>query len=186
MQLHKIKNHRGNWIQGGEKISRTAIRHFKKLFNLEPITINSSVLQCIPRCISNEENFLLTIIPEEEEIKEAIFSMNPSSSTGPDGYDGTFYQRCWDIIKEDVVAYVQYFFNGGNLTKFFNHTCLALIQKIESPNTFSDLRPISLCNFFRTVIGERMRRSCLVELDCCPFYSLYTLPELPLIGKAQH
>ncbi|KAG5572281.1 hypothetical protein H5410_062047 [Solanum commersonii] len=32
------------------------------------------------------------------------------------GYDGTFFQSYWDIIKEDIIAYVQDFFRGKKLT----------------------------------------------------------------------
>lgn len=90
---------------------------------------------------------MLTAIPEEEEIKDAIFNMSSNSVGGLDGFNGSFYQNCWNIIKEDVVESVQDFFNGKKLSKYFSHTCLALIPKIESPQTFSVMRPISLSNF---------------------------------------
>lgn len=31
LHLHRIKNYRGRWIQGDDKIGRAAVRHFKKL-----------------------------------------------------------------------------------------------------------------------------------------------------------
>lgn len=49
---------------------------------------------------------------------------------------------------------VKDFFYGRTLTKFFSHTCLVLIPKVESPTTFFQLRPISLSNFSSKVISK--------------------------------
>ncbi|XP_059292008.1 uncharacterized protein LOC132045445 [Lycium ferocissimum] len=80
--------------------------------------------------------------------------MSSESSAGPDGFNGKFFQVCWDIIEDDIYAFVNEFFLGKNLTKFYTHTCLALIPKIDSPNSFSDLRPISLSNFSNKIISK--------------------------------
>lgn len=45
-------------------------------------------------------------------------------------------------------------FKGKGLTKFFSHTCLVLIPKIDSPPSFSDFRPISLSNFSNKIISK--------------------------------
>ncbi|XP_060210305.1 uncharacterized protein LOC132637192 [Lycium barbarum] len=80
--------------------------------------------------------------------------MSPLSATGPDGYNGKFFQKCWDIIQEDIKNMVHAFFYGRNLTKFFSYTCLVLIPKVESPSNFGDLRPISLSNFTAKIISK--------------------------------
>ncbi|KAL8520052.1 hypothetical protein ACS0TY_010838 [Phlomoides rotata] len=49
------------------------------------------------------DNDMLTAMPSVEEIKSAVFDMEPSSSPGPDGFGGSFYQACWDIIAFDVI-----------------------------------------------------------------------------------
>lgn len=93
-------------------------------------------------------------MPNMDEIKKAVFSMSSTSSAGPEGYNGTFYHKCWNIISNDVKDFVQSFFNGKKLTKFFTHTCLVLIPKIYPPVIFSDLRPISLTNFSCKIISK--------------------------------
>lgn len=73
MKLKKIKNHRGNWIQGDENIStKAAIRHFKKLFNLRPTKENRRILECIPTVVIQADNEFLTSIPGEMEVRETI------------------------------------------------------------------------------------------------------------------
>lgn len=141
LKLHRIKNNRGNWVQGDEKISKAAVKHFENLFTHQHNNVDMTLLNCIPSNVTEDENRILNDIPSENEVKQAVFDMSPSSTAGPEGFNGTFYQTCWDIIKYDVTDMVQDFFNGKNLTKFYSHTCLVLIPKVTSPNTFSDLRP---------------------------------------------
>lgn len=81
-------------------------------------------------------------------------SMSAASAAGPDGYSGMFFHSCWDIIQNDIKNYVQDFFRGKNLSKFYSHTCLILIPKIDSPSNFSELRPISLSNFTCKIISK--------------------------------
>ncbi|KAG5585843.1 hypothetical protein H5410_046277 [Solanum commersonii] len=42
-------------------------------------------------------------MPNLEELKKVIFSMNPNSAAGPDGMNGYFFQKCWNIIKHDLL-----------------------------------------------------------------------------------
>lgn len=87
-------------------------------------------------------------------LKEAVFSMDPNSVASPDGFNEHFFQKAWDIVKNDIMEFVSAFFNGANLTKYYAQTCLVLILKISSPENFSQLRPISLCNFTNKIISK--------------------------------
>ncbi|XP_055803553.1 uncharacterized protein LOC129872646 [Solanum dulcamara] len=105
---------------------------------------------------SDEDNNKLIASPTLEEIKNAVFSMSASSAAGPNGYSGLFFHKCWDIIQYDIMEYVQDFFRGKNLSKFYSHTCLFLIPKTDSPSNFSELRPISLSNFTCKILSNRL------------------------------
>lgn len=37
-----------------------------------------------------------------EEMKNAVFSMHPDKSRGPDGMNPAFYQQFWDVVGKDV------------------------------------------------------------------------------------
>lgn len=50
---------------------------------------------------------LLTEV-DEKKVKSALFSMHQDKSPGPDGMTSGFYQRCWNIVKKDVVAVVNF------------------------------------------------------------------------------
>lgn len=59
------------------------------------------VLECIQNRVSQEQNTRLLRRVSYEEVKIAIFSMNPDKSPGPDGFNPGFYQTFWDIVDDD-------------------------------------------------------------------------------------
>lgn len=84
--------------------------------------------------------------------------MNPNSAAGPDGFNGMFFQNCWEIIKEDVLMAIQAFFCGHIIPRYMSHACLVLLPKVDCPTRFTDFRHISLSNFFNKNISKL---SCL-------------------------
>lgn len=100
----------------------------------------------VRRSINNNDNADLNAIPTLREIKDSVYSIDSDSAAGPDGLNGKFYQTAWSIIAEDLYKAVVYFFQGANLPKFFTHTYVVLLPKVEAPQDFKDFRPISLCN----------------------------------------
>lgn len=75
-RVNRIQNHKGNWIKGDKKISKVAAKHFQSLFNLHHPNLNPSILDCILNCLLEEDNFILSEIPDETEIKVTIFSLS--------------------------------------------------------------------------------------------------------------
>nr|XP_009768439.1 PREDICTED: uncharacterized protein LOC104219445 [Nicotiana sylvestris] len=154
LQIQKIKDCRGRWIEGDSNIGKAGVLHFQQFFNINHHFNDRNIINCI----TGDDNEILTVIPDTEEIRDVIFSMSSTSTARPDGYNGKLFQTCWDIIKEDITDFVQAVFNGRRLTKFFFHTCLVLIPKVDSPSSFSDLRPISLSNFTAKIISKILFR----------------------------
>lgn len=89
--------------------------------------------------VTEVDNKRLTAIPTMQEIRDNVFSIDNESAPGPDGLNGCFYQATWSIISNDLSRAIEAFFNGAKLPKFFTHTCLVMIPKIENPHKFSDL-----------------------------------------------
>lgn len=87
--------------------------------------------------------------------KHSVFSTSVDSDAGPNGYNGKkFLSSLLGDHKPDVLEYVLEFFSGKRFTKYFIHTCLALIPKVDSSSTFSYLRPISLSNSTNKIISK--------------------------------
>lgn len=109
--------------------------------------------------ITEEMNYSLLKPYSAEEISNALFQIGPLKAPGPDGLSGRFFQRNWQVLKEDVVRAVQeFFFSNGVMAPGVNDTCIVLIPKVPYPETLKDFRPISLCNVIYKVVSK-----CLVN-----------------------
>nr|XP_028947429.1 uncharacterized protein LOC114820607 [Malus domestica] len=75
------------------------VNFYQSLYNssFTPTGIED-VCGVIPPMVSEEENLSLSCLPSADEIRSVVFSMDPSSAPGPDGFPGSFYQSCWDIV----------------------------------------------------------------------------------------
>ena len=109
--------------------------------------------------ISEDQNTLLEAPFSEEEIKKAVFSSYLDGAPGPDGFSFMFYQKCWNIIKTDVLALFQDFFVGKLDLFRLNFVVLSLIPKEARASSMKKFRPISLLNcifkIFTKVITTR-------------------------------
>lgn len=80
--------------------------------------------------------------------------MDVDSAPSLDGLRACFYQKNWHIIAHHLHKAIISFFGAEYLPKNFTHTCLVLIPKIEHPQKFSDLRPISFCDVSCKIISK--------------------------------
>ncbi|PON80408.1 hypothetical protein TorRG33x02_234120 [Trema orientale] len=55
--------------------------------------------------------------------------MSPNESRSPNGFHIVFSQKCWDIVREDVVAVCLRIFSSSSSVSIFNETHVALIPK---------------------------------------------------------
>lgn len=111
-----------------------------------------TVLDCIPQLVTSEDNANLLRPVTLEEVKEAVFLLNGDSCPGPDGFTWKFFQKCWSIIFTDLMSAVEdFFFAGVPVPRSVASTSIILLPKKETPTSFADFRPISLCNFINKV-----------------------------------
>ncbi|KAL4581753.1 hypothetical protein LXL04_006281 [Taraxacum kok-saghyz] len=138
----------GEWIvHGADKVTEVALDYFSdflgKSRDMEPI---SSPNDLFTNTLSTDEaNWMIRPV-NDEEIKQALFDIGNDKAPGPDGYTSTFFKKSWHIVGKDVCLAVKEFFLNGQLLQAINHTILALLPKVENPNTMKDFRPISCCN----------------------------------------
>ncbi|XP_019196178.1 PREDICTED: uncharacterized protein LOC109190182 [Ipomoea nil] len=128
--IHKIKNNEGEWVEEQSQIADLAVEFFQKLYTAEPLNRDNSVFECLQVSVTEEENQKLIAEPTLEEIRATVYSMNPNSACGPDGF--------------------------GGLTRAITSTSIVLIPKVTNPASFNEFRPISLSNFCSKVITKIM------------------------------
>ncbi|XP_077228465.1 uncharacterized protein LOC143861422 [Tasmannia lanceolata] len=149
---------RAQWLQLGDSNSKFFYSHLKTAAVPDPIrTLNVG-----------EADFLTTPITSEE-IKDVVWKSNGDKSSGPDGFNASFYRSFWYLLGDEFIAAIKNFFKSGKLLKSVNATFLSLIPK--GPDTFSPshYRPISLYNFlYKTItkiLANRLR-SVISNLIC--------------------
>ena len=71
-----------------------------------------------------------------DELRRVVMSMNQNSAPGADGIGDKFFQVCFDIIKEGLLAAVISFFNGCEMPKYMSHVNLIMLPKVDHPNKF--------------------------------------------------
>lgn len=136
----------GRWITSMEEIKNFFFSNYTELFSGPSVDPHPLIRELFPKVISEEENLDLLAIPMEDEIYGILKEMVPLKSPGPDGFHAIFYTKCWEVVKAQVVQFVQHFYKTGELPHLLNHTFIVLIPKAHYAHTFNQFRPISLCN----------------------------------------
>ncbi|KAL0418963.1 UNVERIFIED_CONTAM: hypothetical protein Sradi_1309800 [Sesamum radiatum] len=95
-------------------------------------------------------------MPTLEEVQAVVFSIKSDSVAGPDGFGVIFFHTCWDVISKDVFGTVTEFFHGVEMPKVFTATTISPIPKTASPASWSEHRPISLCNVTNKICTKLM------------------------------
>ena len=138
-----------------EKIGGPFTDHNHYLDNLEGFTWSPQHKESLNRRIT------------QEEIKNAIFSINDSKAPSPDGFTSLFFKKAWSIVGSDVTEAMESFFNSGCMLREINCTIIALVPKVPNPESMHDYRPISCCNtIFKCIskiIASRIKM-CLPDI----------------------
>lgn len=67
----------------------------------------------------------------EQKIKACIQALHFLKAPGPDGFPGIFFRHNWDIVRIQVVKFVQEIFRIGEITKGMNKSYIVLISKLK-------------------------------------------------------
>ncbi|XP_075091889.1 uncharacterized protein LOC142172035 [Nicotiana tabacum] len=154
LQLKRIKNGSGVWIEDQEQLATAAVDFYQKQFTNEGDTSEFCLLNNVPSMVTMDQNLELSRLPTIEEVRATVFDLSGESASDPDGFTGLFYQTPWDVIGVDIHNMVLHFYGGAALPKSITHTNLVLLPKKPRVETFSDLRPISLSNFINKVLSR--------------------------------
>ena len=90
----------------------------------------------------------------DDEIKAALWSMKAFKAPELNGLHAGFFQCFLLIIGSFVREDVKKIFIDKRMPEYLNKTHIALILKVQGPESFSNYRPISLCNSVYKIITK--------------------------------
>lgn len=148
-------------------IANVFIASFMKRFTNQGDAATTSIdsfLSVISPCISQSDNATLTSM---EEVFDTLNIIGPLKAPGPDGLHAIFFQPFWPQVKSTIFDLVNAFFANGTPFHSINHSLIALIPKLENPESVSHYRPISLCNVVYKIISKLFVRCLRPLLSKC-------------------
>ena len=91
----------GNLSNNQAEISEHIVKFYQKLFEehcQRRLRVDGLVLDQI---LEHEACWLEREF-EEEEMRKVVIAMDRDKAPGPDGFFITFFQVCWEVVKEDI------------------------------------------------------------------------------------
>jgi hypothetical protein len=70
--------------------------------------------------------------------------MAKNKAAGPDGFNAEFYQKNWDLIKDDLFQLVEDFYENTLDVARINYGVVSLIPKGKDADRIQKYRPICL------------------------------------------
>lgn len=108
-----------------------------------------------PRFVNEEDAEELTAPVTMDELEGTLKWFEKDKSPGPDGWSTEFfYLTFFELLGQDLLRVVEESRSSGCLYHAIKSTFIALIPKSDSPTSFDDYRPISLCNFLYKIISK--------------------------------
>jgi len=146
--------HEGGLVATFNKLSHLGTTHFRNLYKFPcdanlPDIIN--VAKHFPRFVYEDDAEKLFAPVTSGELEGTLKWFKKDKSPGPDGWTIEFYLAFYEILGQDLLKVVECR-TTGSLYHAINLTFSALIPKSDSPSSFDDYRPISLCNYIYKII----------------------------------
>lgn len=118
----------------------------------------AAVLNVIDSRVSVDHNNMLDMRFTKEEVTQALFSMHPDKSFGPNAMNPAFLKSFWQTVGKDRYCLFLYFFFLENcmFPLGLNDTTIVLIPKIDGPEFITDMRPITLFNVIYKVEAKTL------------------------------
>jgi hypothetical protein len=145
--------------------------YYKQLFAWEQIQCTWQQTEVTFPLLEHDHIIKLGAPIQNEEVKRAMFSMNPWKAPGPDGFPAGFFQKSWEVVGSNVCDFVKEVWRNPSHIATVNQTDICLIPKVQQPEFVNQFRPISLCNTIYKVVSKVIveRLKVCIPLIISPF-----------------
>uniref|UniRef100_A0A803P3A5 Endonuclease/exonuclease/phosphatase domain-containing protein n=1 Tax=Cannabis sativa TaxID=3483 RepID=A0A803P3A5_CANSA len=145
----------GSWANDTPSILATIEQYFTTLFQsqMPDNEVIEYVLSGISESLTPAEIDLLQATFTASEVKTTTFQLAHDKAPGLDGYSGSFFQKNWHLLGQDVTIAALNFLNGDADLAAINQMLLVLIPKRNNPLARSELSTHRLCSTFYKIIS---------------------------------
>ncbi len=89
-KISGLRDEYGCWRDDPEELKGIMTRYFSRLFASSSEIDMAEVLEAIEPVVSQADNEVLLRPFQKDEIRDAVFQMNPDKAPGPDGFNPAF------------------------------------------------------------------------------------------------
>ncbi|KAM5551745.1 hypothetical protein ABKV19_026542, partial [Rosa sericea] len=130
------------------------VEFFENLFTFKVGGDSRFIIPCFFPTLTENDLRMMSRNVTGIEVKNAMFNIGGLKAPGADGFPALFYQKHWNICASEITEMVTLAFQSGKIPMGLNHTLIALVPKVSSPQDMALFRPISLCKTLYKVISK--------------------------------
>lgn len=90
--LVELRNNQCEWCSNQHEIDNMIVKQFRELFTSSG-SVGGPILDCIEKKVSQDQNLMLWVPFDATDVKDALFSMHPDKSLGPNSMNLAFYKK---------------------------------------------------------------------------------------------
>ncbi|XP_020595656.1 uncharacterized protein LOC110035719 [Phalaenopsis equestris] len=168
-KCNTIHSTEGRWINENEFIALDVVKYYSSQLN-SLVDLNIDYEDYFLEELNYTNQLNLTEPPSDEEIWDALKTIDSSKAGNADGFTADLYKKAWHIIKKGVFEAIRSFFREVNLPSYFGDTSIVLIPKGDLQKTWEHYSPISLTSVISKLISKIIVRRLQPHLDriICP------------------
>ncbi|XP_019198078.1 PREDICTED: uncharacterized protein LOC109191859 [Ipomoea nil] len=151
--LSHLKDQNGVWAEG-LTMKAEIIRYFEQIFCSG--TCRANIFNRVTRRVTEEMKISLSRPFTVDDVKTALFDMQPEKAPGPDSLSPAFFQHFWPILGHDLSVFIINCVEHKQFPQGLNDSNIVLIPKKSVPEKVSDLRPIALCKVVYKVLAKML------------------------------
>lgn len=152
--IKRLRDDSGMWIEE-DGLPGLAMSYFSNIFSTNGFNLEEEMVD-FRRKVTTEHNANLLRNFTVDDVREALFSMAPDKSPGPDGFNPGFYQHFWLEIGADVSQFILGCIQQCSMPQGMNDANITLVPKKAVPEGMGDLRPIALCNVAYKILTKML------------------------------